>query len=210
MKTGAAITEETRARILDAAWELIAGRGRADVGLAEVAKAAGVSRQTLYLAFGGRSGLLTAMVRRKDARSPALARLLKVAESRDPAPKMLFSVLSAWFDYLPEVYPVAALLDAAALTDAEAKAAIEDRMVGLLLGGLAARLRGMARAGTLPPDRDPLRTAEAIWALVHLPSWRLLVVDRGWTPEAFRASRLALAAALIGADPPLDADRTAD
>ena len=191
------ISPETRTAILAAAWELIATRGRTDVGQAEIAAAAQVSRQTVFYAFGNRAGLLQAMVAWRDDSSPALARLMEIGTNRNPAPEALFAVIDAWFDYLPDVFPVASLLDAAALTDPEAKSAIESRMVGRFLTGLTARLKGMASAGTLPPSRDPVRTAEAIWELVHFPAWRLLVIDRGWSPETFRANRLELVRALI-------------
>lgn len=195
------ISDETRATILDAAWELIASRGRADVGQSEIAAAAGVSRQTVFYAFGSRAGLLQAMVARHDDTLPALERMMATGQNRDPTPEALLAVIAAWLDYLPEVYPVAALLDAAALTDAEAKAAIECRMVGRLLAGLTARVKGMAKAETLGAGRDPVRTAEAIWELVHFPAWRLLVIDRGWSPAAFRDNRLELVRALIAPAP---------
>jgi AcrR family transcriptional regulator len=194
---GKPISEQTRAHILATAWDLIARSGRADVGQAEIAAAAGVSRQTVFYAFGSRAGLLTAMVAFQDDRSERLRRLSEVSTRRDTSVGALVETVEAWLDYLPEVYPVAALLDAASLTDAEAKAAIESRMVGRLLAGLQRRLAAMAAARTLAAGRDPVRTAEAIWELVHLPAWRLLVVDRGWTPEAFRDNRIALVRALV-------------
>lgn len=199
------ISEETRTAILSAAWDLIATKGRSDVGQAEIAEAAGVSRQTIFYAFGNRAGLLTAMVAHHDDTSPALKRLMEVSVVRDASVAQLLRVVSAWLDYLPEVYPVAALLDAAALTDAEAREAIESRMVGRLLNGFLARLKAMANAGALPTGRDPVKTAETIWELVHLPAWRLLVVDRGWSAGEFRANRLELVRALIEAADPTEA-----
>ncbi|MDH3426552.1 MAG: TetR/AcrR family transcriptional regulator, partial [Acidimicrobiia bacterium] len=50
----------TRARILDATWELVAEQG-AGLKLSEVASRASVSRQAIYLHFGDRPGLLVAL-----------------------------------------------------------------------------------------------------------------------------------------------------
>ena len=191
------ISAETRAAILAAAWDLIVARGRLDVGQTEIAAAAGVSRQTIFYAFGNRAGLLQSMVAFQDQRSPNLAALAALGAKRDTSVEALLDMVRGWIVYLPEVYPVAALLDAAGLTDPEAKAAIESRMVGQLLAGLTGRLKAMSRAGTLPAARDPVRTAEEIWELVHLPSWRLLVLDRGWSPEEYLSSRLALVRSLV-------------
>ena len=55
------IPEETRVGILDAAWALMAETGRLDVGQAEIAARAGVSRQTVYLAFGSRAAASAGM-----------------------------------------------------------------------------------------------------------------------------------------------------
>ena len=73
------ISDASRIAILDAAWELIAERGRLDVGQSEIAAQAGVSRQTIFLAFGGRAGLLVAMLRNKDEQSHHVARLKEIA-----------------------------------------------------------------------------------------------------------------------------------
>ncbi|MCB0952277.1 MAG: helix-turn-helix transcriptional regulator, partial [Microthrixaceae bacterium] len=56
---------ETRNRILEAAWSLLAEHG-AQIKLADVAARASVSRQALYLHFGDRAGLLVALVNHMD------------------------------------------------------------------------------------------------------------------------------------------------
>ena len=52
---------EVRTRILETAWRLIGERQDASVSLLEIAREAGVSRQTVYVNFGSRAGLLLAM-----------------------------------------------------------------------------------------------------------------------------------------------------
>lgn len=187
-----AISDETKSAILEAAWNLIAEKSKVDVSQVEIAAAAGVSRQTVFLAFGNRTGLLTAMVRHKDSRSPRLARLMQVAQEQRNDPEQLLDVVAAWIDYIPDIYPVAILLDAAGQTDPDADAAIADRMHGMLLRGFVARLSRMAVRHQLAEGADPVRTAEQIWDHVHIRSWRSLVVECGWTPETFKQSRITL------------------
>jgi AcrR family transcriptional regulator len=191
------ISDQTKAAILEAAWRLIAEKGRVDVSQADIAAAAGVSRQSIFYAFGNRTGLLTAMVRHKDATSPRLARLMEVSTQRRSDAGQLLDVVGAWIDYLPEVYPVASLLDAAGLTDAEARAAIDDRMIGQLLAGLVATLRGMKKRGQLVSGMEPDRVAQAIWEASHLRAWRSLVVECEWTPEEFKQSRIGIARSFL-------------
>ena len=57
-----------RDTLLDAVGELLAERGWNDVPMAEVARRAGVSRQTLYNEFGDRTGLAQAYVLREAER----------------------------------------------------------------------------------------------------------------------------------------------
>ena len=57
-----------RDTLLDAVGELLAERGWSDVPMAEVARRAGVSRQTLYNEFGDRTGLAQAYVLREAER----------------------------------------------------------------------------------------------------------------------------------------------
>ncbi len=57
-----------RDTLLDAVGELLAERGRSDVPMAEVARRAGVSRQTLYNEFGDRTGIAQAYVLREAER----------------------------------------------------------------------------------------------------------------------------------------------
>jgi AcrR family transcriptional regulator len=57
-----------RDTLLDAVGELLAERGWSDVPMAEVARRAGVSRQTLYNEFGDRTGIAQAYVLREAER----------------------------------------------------------------------------------------------------------------------------------------------
>ena len=83
------LSPETSQAILDAAWRLICERGRADVSLGEIAKAAGVTRQSIYIGFGGRAGLLTAMARHADDRSEHARRMREISRGTADDPKAL-------------------------------------------------------------------------------------------------------------------------
>jgi AcrR family transcriptional regulator len=193
------IPEETRATILDAAWALMAEAGRLDVSLSAIAAAARVSRQTLYLAFGGRAGLLTAMLRHRDSRSDHVARLSEISARPSGRAGEFVDYVGVWLDYLPMIYPVGILLHGAALNDPEAAEAWDDRMKRALLAGMRRILRAAAREGRLAPGLAADAAAELAWSLVHPASWRLLVAECGWSAEAFRRSRLALIAAFFTA-----------
>lgn len=198
------ISEDTRRAVLDAAWELMSTQGRLDVGMAEIAQAAGVSRQTLFYAFGNRAGLLVAMVRHKDSLTDHVGRLAALARGEGSDAITLHAFLDVWLGYLPVVYPVAVQLEAGALTDTDAALAFADRFHNRgLRRGLELILGRMAAAGALRPGQDPARLADLCLSLVLPSAWRALVVDGGWSPAAFAASRHALVdAALASAASP--------
>ena len=186
------ISEQTRTAILEATWTLIAKKKRLEVGQAEIAAAAGVSRQTVYLAFGNRAGLLTAMVRHRDTQSDHVARLTEIAQTRKVGLNDLQAFLDVWIDYLQLIYPVAILLDTAALTDADAASAWDDRMKGAFLAGLKRIFVQLAKNGELKPDWNAEQAAQLTWSLVQPASVRYLMVDFGWSAAEFRRSRLDL------------------
>jgi AcrR family transcriptional regulator len=188
---------ETRARILEAAWTRVTERGRVDIPIAEIAREAGVTRQSVYLAFGNRTGLMIAMARHADDQSVHSHHLRAVAAGADDGPEALMAFVDAWLHHLPEIYPVGVLLGAAAITDPEAAAVFNDRMVGSLHARYRQVLSRLNAAGHLAAGYTPDTAADLAWSLTHIDAWRQLVVERGWTPEAFRADRAALIRATL-------------
>lgn len=191
------ISEATRTAILNATWSLIADKGRLDVSQSDIARAAGVSRQSVYLAFGNRAGLLTAMARNKDTQSDHVQRLRHISQAKTVDEDDFLSYVGVWLDYLPLIYPVGILLDADSLTDPEAEAAWDDRMKNALLAGLKAILRRLDTAGRLGGAWPAERAAELVWSLIHPTTWRQLVVGCGWSHEDFRRSRLEMIRSLV-------------
>ena len=174
---------ETRSRILEVAWALVSERGTTGgVTVAEIAAAAGVSRQLVYFHFENRAGLLAAMARHHDVESGFVQR---VAASRAlPPVEALEALLRAWCGYIPEILPVARALEAAEITGEERGAAWRDRMDDLWEAFRIAvervegdgRLAGGWTAGT---------AIDWVWARSHLTGWQHLVAERGWSPDDY-------------------------
>ena len=89
--------EQTRRRILDAAFRLFAERGYAGTTIAAVADDAGVSPETIYLTLGGKRGLLEGVIEMAiaevDARRPGTTRggpsVAQLPEARDRLERMV-------------------------------------------------------------------------------------------------------------------------
>ena len=190
--------DETRARILEAAWELVRARGAAAVTMQDVASAAGVSRQLVYVHFGDRAGLLVAMTRHHDERSGFLER---VAATRTlPPAEGLEALLREWWRYIPDILPVASALYAAAGTGEDAAVAWRDRMEDLRTSFRIALAR-VRKDGRLARGWTVDAAADWIWMRSHLSGWQQLVGEQGWRPERYvdRATRSILAELLVPA-----------
>lgn len=170
----------TRAEILDSAWDLISDRG-AEVSLAEIAKAARISRQSVYDHFGSRGGLILALVRRTDERLDIKARFDKAFDEGNPAQR-LDATVEVWIRFVQEIYPVASDLIRLRSTDADASAAWEDRMSELRqwLEGLT---RSLERDGALQAAWSAEAAADYLWASFSVQTWGLLTRDCGWPEE---------------------------
>jgi AcrR family transcriptional regulator len=186
---------DTRSRILETAWALVRDRGTSGVTVAEIADAAGVSRQLVYFHFENRAGLLLAMARHHDIKSGFVER---VADSRSlPPVEGLEALLREWCDYIPEILPVARALEAAVITGDEGGGAWQDRMDDLweAFRIAVARVDG---DGRLAEGWTVETATDWIWARSHLTGWQHLVGERGWPPDDYkeRSTRSILAEVL--------------
>jgi len=197
--TNDAKAADARSRLLDTAWQMIAERGDAGITLVDVARRAGLSRQTVYVNFGSRSGLLLAMVEHRDANSPELARLVQARPGVAPA-TALEGVVRAWFAYVPVVFKVARALSAAGEADADARAAIESRWQRLKAGFLAIA-SGLQQTGQLAPQWTPQSACDWCYHLTHIDSWQHLVIESGWTPERLAEQTIATLRATLLVQP---------
>jgi AcrR family transcriptional regulator len=170
--------DETRTRILETAWRLARERGLGAVTVAEIAAAAGVSRQLVYVHFSNRAGLLVAMTRHQDARSGFRDRAWATRDLEPAA--ALEALIRAWHDYLPEIVPVAAELEAAVITGEDGAEAWNDRM-----GELREAFRVAVERLELAPGWTVDTAADWAWARCQPSSWRHLVQERGWDPGEY-------------------------
>jgi AcrR family transcriptional regulator len=170
-----------RERVLETAWKMIDEQRNASITLVDVAKRAGVSRQTVYVNFGNRAGLLLAMVEHSDATSPHLARL-KTRQPDATLEQALAHIVRSWFDYIPVVFKVARALAAAGETDADAHAAIESRWK-ILRDGFLLVTTAMHRKGMLAPEWTAETAADWVSHMAHVDAWQHLVIERGWPAE---------------------------
>ncbi|RED13158.1 TetR/AcrR family transcriptional regulator [Pontivivens insulae] len=192
---------DTRSRILDAACRALgSGEAAPEIRMADIAKAAGVSRQALYLHFKNRADLLIATVRHVDIAADTDAVL---AESRGATgPRRLSAWIAAWGGYIETVYPYAKALMAMYDDDPDAAAAWDDRMHAMR-EGCAAAVEALVRADRLTPDLTPDLATDLLFALLSIRMWEVLTKEQGWPIERYIAemTKLAHARLVVAAAP---------
>ena len=192
--------DETRARILQTTLDLLASAEPKKTRVSDIAKAAGISRQALYLYFPTRSELLIAATKYLDEQvnidaSLAPSRAAQSGEER------LDAFIRAWSAHIPVIYPIGHALMAMMDTDLEARAAWQDRMQAVR-HGCAAVVMALQRDGRLRHDLDQGQSTDLLWSLLSVRLWEHLTRDCGWGQIEYckHITRLAKAA-LISDDP---------
>ncbi len=168
---------------MDSALSLIVKRGGADVTMLEIAKAAGVSRQAVYLHFADRADLLVSLARHADEKRGLAAELRKVSEA-PTAIDALREAAAVQTRMNPGIWAIARAVDAVRRTDEAAERSWQDRLQSRLnwCKEMVARLR---KDGALRPGLTPAAAADLLWSITSLRMWEDLVLQRLWTPRQY-------------------------
>jgi len=163
---------------------LVSQRRGVDVTLADVARAARVSRQALYLHFADRAELFVAVVRYADEQRGIAAAVRRIHDL--PSGTAALREMAAMQATLnPTVWPLARLIDAVSRRDNAAERSWKDRLASRLQGcrAIVARLE---KEGSLRSGLTTAVAADLLWTLTSLRTWEDLVLTRGWTAKEYR------------------------
>jgi len=174
---------ETRTRILEATWRLMEERNGQGVRMRDVAEAAGVSRQAVYLHFGSRTELMVATARYGDEVRGHDERL-RCYRAATAGVERLEAFVEFWGDYIPEIYGIARALLAARETDQAVAAAWDDRM-GVVREACRDIIERLHRDGTLAPGWSLDEAADLLWTMLSIRNWESLTVERGWSTDRY-------------------------
>jgi len=186
---------ETRKRILKETRRLMEERRGQGVRIEDIARAAEVSRQAVYMHFGSRTELLVATARYLDEVLGLTQRLARCREARGI--ESLEAYVEFWGNYIPDVYGLAKALMTVRETDEAAAAAWNDRMAAVY-GGCIASVQCLVEAGVLAPGWTVATAADFMWATLSIAVWEHLTIERGWTNEQYvERITMALKKALV-------------
>ena len=178
---------QTRDQITDIAKEMFLAEGYAATTVAAIAAAAHVSVETIYKGFGGKPGLVRAIIEKGLAGEgpvPAEQRSDHIRDS-EPDPRRIFAAWAAFTAELgPRVFPILQLARDAAAGDPEVAATVEE-ISAARLERMTVNAHGLATAGHLRPGITVGQAADIMWAINSPELFELLVLHRGWTYEGY-------------------------
>jgi AcrR family transcriptional regulator len=174
-----------RRRVLDAARRLFAAHGLDRVTIAALAVSAGVSQATVYALFKSKAGILRALM--EEALFNATYRPLaeRARQVRDPPEMLQMTASIARAIYDGERAGLGVIRGASAFS-AELRA-VERQFERLRFERQRPRAVRIARRGTVRPGLKLGQVRDVLWMLTSRDVYRMLVVERRWSPAAYQA-----------------------
>jgi AcrR family transcriptional regulator len=179
----------TRRQILLAALELFERDGYAATSIAAIAAAAGVSPKTVYLACETKSGVLRALWHlllrgeAEDVPVGAQAWFQEVLDEPDPHRQLALDMRNSRIVKV-RAGAVMEVIRGAAAGDPEI-GALWERIQTEFHANQRAVVQSLADKRALKPGLDVDSAADILWSLNHPSLYRLLTVERGWSPERY-------------------------
>jgi AcrR family transcriptional regulator len=179
----------TRREILEAAQRLFERQGFATTTVAEIAAEAGVAVKTVYLAFETKSGVLralwNALLRGGDDDIPVAAQEWYREAVDEPAPERQLRLNARNSrEAKLRIGAVLEVIRGAAGGDDELDA-LWKRIQTEYHANQAVLVKSLDEKGALRPELGVERATDILWTLNHPSIWRLLVQERGWSPEEY-------------------------
>lgn len=177
--------DETRRRIADAARRLLLTHGYAGMTVDAIAREAEVAAPTVYAVFGSKTGILAELL--DQARfGPGFAELIRqTKETAEPAERLQFVARIARSVYDAESTMVDLLRGAGAVAPELATA--ENKLECRRYEAQEQNISLIIQAGRLREGLDATTARDVLWSLTGRELYRMLVRERGWTPDRYEA-----------------------
>ena len=181
--------DATRRRILEAAERLFGEHGYGATTMAAIAAEAEVALKTVYVAFETKSGVLRGLWNLRlrgdadEAPMPERAWYREVLEEEDPGEQLRMTARNSRM-VKERIGPTLEAIRSGAPVDPEI-AALWERIGKEFHRVLRGVVESLASKKALRRGLDPERAADILWTISHPDLWRLLVGERGWSPEDY-------------------------
>lgn len=180
----------TRAAVVQAAHRKFLADGYASTTLAAVAREAGVSVDTVYAVFGGKRGLLSAVmdvnVGGDDEPVAVLERELPQRMRVEPDQRTQIAMFATGLaGELERVRPLDDVLRSAAAADPDVAAARHEQNDVQRHAAMTTIVGWICAHGPLRPGLDDATAADVVWTLTSPEVHHMLLTTRGWTQTQY-------------------------
>jgi AcrR family transcriptional regulator len=175
----------TRKAIAEAARALLLERGFDGTTVAAIAQAAGVSSQTVYGAFGSKTGVLRAVMNLARFGPGYREQVARVMREKDPVVRLRLAAGIARQIFEAEREEMELWRGAGAVSPDFTL--LEREHEDLRFNSQAPMVDLLIDMRRLKPGLDRKTAREVLWALTGRDLFRMLVVERGWSGEKFEA-----------------------
>ena len=169
--------EETRRNIIDAVYDRLRRAPSTPVSVEQVARAAGVSRSTVYLVFGSRAGLFDALTTDLWWHRAGFQAVVDAVEHPDAREHLRGGIDSGVRVFAAHRDVFRALFSMAQL-DADAVGGAITRIEENRAGGMVHLARRLAEQEVLRPDVTVDEAADLLWLLASFDSFDQLYTGR--------------------------------
>lgn len=174
--------EQTRRRILDAVYQRLHDAPTTPVSVEQVARAARVSRSTVYLAFGSRAGLFDALTEDLWWQRAGFAQVVDAVADPDAREHLRGGIVGGVRVFAAHRDVFRALFSMAEL-DADAVGGAISRIEENRAGGMAHLARRLAEQDLLRAEVPVGRAADLLWLLTSFDSFDQLYTGRKLSTE---------------------------
>jgi AcrR family transcriptional regulator len=185
----------TRERILKSTWSLLESERTSLVRMSDIAKAAKVSRQAVYLHFPNRAELLVATTRYLDEVYDVEGQL-EASRNAASGQARLRAWIDFWGNYIPKIYGVSKALMVMKDNDEEALQAWNDRMLAVK-DGCEAAVKALKVDGLLRSELTIKEATDILWALLSIQTWAQLRYECGWAQDQYILHMQTVASRLL-------------
>ena len=175
--------QDTRLRITAAAAELLASVGYDAMTIDAIADRAEVSSQTVYAVFRSKAGILAELLDKSAFDSDYQTLTREALEHDNPPERLRFAARIARHIYEAQVKTID-LVQGAGVLAPELANLIQEREQ-MRFKQQTHMIDFVVKSAALKPDLDRVRAHDILWTLTSRDIYRMLVVGRGWSPQAY-------------------------
>jgi len=151
--------------------------------MGDIARAAGISRQAVYLHFASRAELLAATTLYLDEMLGLEQRLAR-SRAAGSGTERMDAYIEFWGNYIPEIYGVARALLVAQDTDDAAAAAWNERMQAMR-DGCRAAIEALEADGSLAKEWNTREATDFLWTMLSVTNWEQLTQECSWSSRQY-------------------------